>query len=401
MYLSTRDQTRQNIISFFIENGEGIMEEFYLHLPSNVRTNSQDNQIHRYITTFSDTLELGRNWEVGLTAISYTYGWYNVKPGCLVAIKSFSGDGARSPYLRELYDVRGTYYERSVNAFMEYGFDHAPRLKDVRPFNHNPRPTVLTMFYLVPGHYQTLTALIDHINHQVQIHYKQLTGVGKSYPYLELHESLGRIRMISGRLNYERKDIDPNKSYRFDTFICFENSEFAAMLGTHRISQFEDFKGLIEINQTLNHMAGQEDHEGHPLIPDDKIWFNYEGMTDAEYGPFNRDTYVYMFPKVVDLTAGIRALCVYSDVVDLTLVGDSKVNLLRTVPIPRDAKFMDQIDIEFVRVHYLPVTRTEIRNIEVYIKDESGEDLEFELGRVILTLHFRKRTSPVKGLSNE
>lgn len=124
-------------------------------------------------------------------------------------------------------------------------------------------------------------------------------------------------------------------------------------------------------------------------------------MTDAEYGPFNRDTYVYMFPKVVDLTAGIRALCVYSDVVDLTLVGDSKVNLLRTVPIPRDAKFMDQIDIEFVRVHYLPVTRTEIRNIEVYIKDESGEDLEFELGRVILTLHFRKRTSPVKGLSNE
>lgn len=379
------------------------MEEFYLHLPSNVQTNSENNEIHRYITTFSDTLDLGRNWEVGLTAISYTYGWYNVKPGCLVTIKSFSGDGARSPYLRELYDIHTAYYDRSVNSFMEYGRDYEPRLKDVRPFDHKPKAKVLCMFYLVPGHYHTLKGLVDHINQQVEVHYSVMLGVQKMYPYLELHENLGRIRMVSGRARYERTDASTGqqKIYSFDTFICIENHDLAGMLGTHPVYQFADLKGLMAVEKLIKNKFQEGDREGHPLSPDDKIWFDFEGMTYEEYGPFEDTSYVWMFPNPVDLTAGIRALCIYSDIVDLTLVGDTKVNLLRTVPIPRDAKFMDQIDMEFVRVHYLPVTRTEIRNVEVYIKDESGEDLKFQLGRVILTLHFRKRNTPVKGLSNE
>jgi hypothetical protein len=382
-----------------IDHGDEIMEEFYLHLPSNVQTNSENNRIHRYITTFSDTLELGRNWEVGLTAISYTYGWYNVKPGCIVSIKSFSGDGTRSPMLRELYDIPSTIYDRSVSAFLEYGFDDGPRLKQTRPFNHNPKPAVLCMFYLIPGHYQTLKALVDHINKQVQVHYQAMLGVNKSYPILELHESLGRIRMVSGRAQYEHPNDD--KKYRFDTFICIEDADLAAMLGTPPLRQFTDMKGLLEVNTPLKMKHNHGNREGHPQAPDDKIWFDFQGMTDDEYGPFDEASYVYMFPNVVDMSAGIRALCVYSDIVDLTMVGDSRVNLLRTVPIPRDAKFMDQIDMEFMRVHYIPVTKTEMRNIEVYIKDESGADLEFQLGRVILTLHFRKRDTPLKGLSNE
>lgn len=375
------------------------MEEFYLHLPSNVQTNAEHNKINRYITTFSDTLELGRNWDVGLTAISYTYGWYNVKPKCIITIKSFSGDGQRSPNLKELYDIDNIPSEYSISHVMEKGFNDGPTLKDVRQFNHNPRPTVHCMFYLTPGHYHSHEALVAQINRQATRHYKDMLGVNKVYPYLEWHETLGRVRMISGRAQYERES--DKKKYRFDTFICIQDPDLAAMLGTRPIYDFTDFKGLVElqVGKTVTDHAGYR--VGHPLDPNDNIFYKFEGMTDDEYGLFGEATFSYLYPNVMDMSAGIRALCVYCDIVDLTMIGDSKVNLLRTVPVPRDARFMDQIDMEFQRVHYIPVTRTELRNIEVYIKDESGGDLEFELGRVILTLHFRKRDTPLKGLSDE
>lgn len=371
------------------------MEEFYLHLPSNVQTNSEHNQIHRYITTFSDTLELGRNWEVGLTAISYTYGWYNVKKGCLVTIKTFSGDGVRSPMLRELYEIKYLFMDNPSDP----DTDNRPRLRSVRPYNHEPRTSVVAMFYLTPGHYHSPQALIEQINRQVADSYHSMVGINKSYPYLEWNPSTGRVMMISGRAMYEHEDS--KKKYRFDTFICIEDEDLAAMLGTIQIRRFEDLQGLVELNNIRNVNKNQGDRAGHPLDPRDEKWFSFEGMTDDEYGLFTEATFSYLFPSVMDMSAGIRALCVYCDIVDLTMVGDSKVNLLRTVPVPRDAQFMDQIDMEFQRVHYIPVTRTELRNIEVYIKDETGADLEFELGRVILTLHFRKRDTPVKGLSNE
>lgn len=379
--------------------GEKNMEEFYLHLPSNVQTNAEHNKIHRYITTFSDTLELGRNWEVGLTAISYTYGWYNVQPGCLITIKSFSGNGQRSPMLRELYEFNSVPNELAISSAMERGFDDGPRLKSTRQFNHLPRTTVLSMFYLTPGHYHNSEALVAQINKQVAINYTNMLGINKSYPYLEWIESLGRVRMVSGRARYERES--DQKKYRFDTFICIEDHGLAAMLGTSPMRQFTDFKGLLEMLKPKTTSDQVGDRPGQPMDPNDEKYFRFEGMTDAEYGLFDEATFSYLYPRVVDMSAGIRALCVYCDIVDLTMVGDSKVNLLRTVPVPRDARFMDQIDMEFQRVHYIPVTKTEMRNIEVYIKDESGADLEFELGRVILTLHFKKHNAPSKGLSNE
>lgn len=79
-----------------------------------------------------------------------------------------------------MYDVLSSTYDRSVNAFLEFGYAHAPRLKDVRPYNHEPKTAVLCMFYLVPGYYATLSALVDHINHQVEIHYETILGVKKS-----------------------------------------------------------------------------------------------------------------------------------------------------------------------------------------------------------------------------
>ena len=49
-----------------------------------------------------------------------------------------------------------------------------------------------------------------------------------------------------------------------------------------------------------------------------------------------------------------------------------------------------RVSKSFERPHYLPVSRREFETIEVNIKRDTGESVPFELGKVLLTLHFRQ-----------
>ncbi len=84
----------------------------------------------------------------------------------------------------------------------------------------------------------------------------------------------------------------------------------------------------------------------------------------------------------------IPALYLYSDVVEDELVGDSKVPLLRTVPI--SGKRGDMVNINFPRPFFKPVTKGYINSIEIEIKDDTGKNISFNSGKVICVLHFRK-----------
>ena len=370
------------------------MEEFYLHLPSNTLTNSHVNTVNNYLTTFSDTLELGRNWQVGLTAISYTYSWYNVKPGSYISIKSFNGDRSTAVRLDQLYKIPEVGTEYSLAWPINTGFKPLER-KDYEPLrDFKPRAVYLATFELTPGHYSTIEKLIAQINEQTYVAYERMAGADKWVPRLEYIPQLGRIRSISGRVIYHK---DGGKKYIQQTFICTSHPELAQMLGTPEVYNIWDMPGIVRLYGNIM----LEDATPKPEIkfPPDELINVVTGSEDTDF--LIDSQYSFLFPDVFDMRVGIRALCVYCDMVDLTIVGDRRVNLLRAVPIPNNAKFMDQIDMEFMHVHYLPVPQTELRNVQVNIKDESGSDIEFEAGRVILTLQFKRSKAPVKGLSNE
>lgn len=89
-----------------------------------------------------------------------------------------------------------------------------------------------------------------------------------------------------------------------------------------------------------------------------------------------------------DLSGGINSLYVYSDLVDYTTVGDVKAQLLRVVKIPSDAKFGDAVNITFERPYYIPLSKRDVRSIEIEIKDDAGSLVNFAFGRVEVTLHF-------------
>lgn len=54
------------------------MDSFYLYLPSNVRTPSNENKVSNYVTYFKDAVDLTGHWEVGLREIHYPMNWLSV-----------------------------------------------------------------------------------------------------------------------------------------------------------------------------------------------------------------------------------------------------------------------------------------------------------------------------------
>ena len=92
----------------------------------------------------------------------------------------------------------------------------------------------------------------------------------------------------------------------------------------------------------------------------------------------------------VDLKEGVRSLLVYSDIIDPVYVGNTRAQILRVVERPSESKFGEQVVVKYNVPYYLPLVTNDFSTIRVNIKDDSGRDVPFEFGRVILTLHFVK-----------
>lgn len=116
-------------------------------------------------------------------------------------------------------------------------------------------------------------------------------------------------------------------------------------------------------------------------------------MLEDEVIDINPDTSadeIFTANRPYDLTGGIHSLFVYCDIVDYSIVGDSRVQLLRLAHIPADSSFGDAVIDRYENPHYLPLATKDISSIEVHIKDDSDTTIGFAFGRVKLVLHFVK-----------
>ena len=97
-------------------------------------------------------------------------------------------------------------------------------------------------------------------------------------------------------------------------------------------------------------------------------------------------------PYVADITGAMNSIYVYCDIVYPQVVGDSNVKLLRTVPI--EGKMGEVVTRMYNNMQYVPVQRKSFENIEILLRDDAGNVLPFERGKVLATLHFRQQNSP-------
>lgn len=89
------------------------------------------------------------------------------------------------------------------------------------------------------------------------------------------------------------------------------------------------------------------------------------------------------------LTLNTRALYVYCDIVSPRFVGDAYVPLLRVVG--DNGHRGRNVCQSFVRPQYVPIVRNTFHDIEIDIRDDTGKQIPFIGGRVVVTLHFRRR----------
>ena len=89
-----------------------------------------------------------------------------------------------------------------------------------------------------------------------------------------------------------------------------------------------------------------------------------------------------------DLQAGIHALYIYCDLLQFRHVGDIKAPLLRVVDSGGETG--DVVTRYYERPRYIPLQKKSFDSIQIVIRDDLGEKIQFESGKVLLTLHFRR-----------
>ena len=89
-----------------------------------------------------------------------------------------------------------------------------------------------------------------------------------------------------------------------------------------------------------------------------------------------------------NLERGFHALYVYCNVCKPQIVGDVYAPLLRTAAIM--GKRNQHVNIFYNKLHYIPVRSREIDEIEINIRDDTGNKVPFTFGKVVCKLHFRQ-----------
>lgn len=93
-----------------------------------------------------------------------------------------------------------------------------------------------------------------------------------------------------------------------------------------------------------------------------------------------------------DIEGGLHALYVYCDVLECVPVGDTLAPLLRIVEVTGQKGEM--VHIQYDQPRYVPLQKKEFDSIEIDIRNDLGESISFDRGKLIVTLHFRKTTQP-------
>ena len=93
-----------------------------------------------------------------------------------------------------------------------------------------------------------------------------------------------------------------------------------------------------------------------------------------------------------DLQAGIHGIYVYCDLPHYVPVGDIKAPLLRVVSTA--GKAGNVISQYYEDARYLPLQKKNFDSVHITIRDDFGNNILFESGKVLVTLHFKRATNP-------
>lgn len=326
-------------------------DNFYVVLPSNVRThveNSTKNTTSHYRTYLPRALEVNpRQWEVALAEINFPQSWaetVKVK-NCWFRFFVSTQDGE---FLRlEKLTREGKISDDWRNNWFKKGFLPVPNFmtcktdKEQEEFEEEYYLDDDLEDYTAPSDYNGLESLIIMLN--------------KRKP----KEMIGNFKITSK--GYVVVELRKRETIHF-------HEHLAQLLG------FDYWKicgrdscGIIRYDRVTNIVDNAND------LMDDTLY-----DIRAKHKPDMRITGYNLF--------------IYCNLVTETFVGDRLVKLLRTVPVnpEENGKYISRT---FQKLRYLPFSGSLFEHVEIMIADDVGDQIRFEWGKVIVTLHVRRKAN--------
>ena len=115
-----------------------------------------------------------------------------------------------------------------------------------------------------------------------------------------------------------------------------------------------------------------------------------QGTVINPKAPDQNKIYKIIAQRKPDLQMSKYNLFIYTNLVKHSLVGDRMVPLLGTVPINPDMEGK-HVSESFQILRYVPLASNFFQNIEIQITDDFGDPIDFTFGKVIVTLHLRRK----------
>lgn len=101
-----------------------------------------------------------------------------------------------------------------------------------------------------------------------------------------------------------------------------------------------------------------------------------------------RDSQTIRGNKISDIDSGVNAIYIYCDLLECVPVGDTQAPLLRFLDV--QGQHGGNIHRYFDRPRYIPLQKKHFDSVEIDIRDDIGQHIPFETGKLIVTLHFRR-----------
>ncbi len=201
------------------------------------------------------------------------------------------------------------------------------------------------------GYYETIQELIDSLNYaalQYIVYRREVSKKWTTYMRNKLADKVEKLKEFEQLM----KDLD--KTLHFD---------YIKVLRRVRVTIHPTWTTHVVLNPQLQHILGME----HAMLGG--------GETLGKYPP--------------DLKGGMSNLFVYCNLISPQLVGGTRTNLLKVVPLQGQPG--DIVAIDFPNIHYGELITNRFSTIEISIKASSGETIEFNFGNVLVKLHLKKR----------
>lgn len=363
-------------------------DNFYLHLPSNNQPTSPQevgNTISNYITRLNQKLNLSEEWEVGLTDISYTKSWYNIMKDQKLKLVDYKKkvielddnlEAGNYETVNEIIDSINRIYFNYVEKNSTNKVAYPPNLIYNKQSNkirvrlgaklneENP--------YLFPVFSEFLAQLLGMTDSQ-----------NRQYPYVDkftpikVYELKSKQKSNSTTENSQKSSSNRNQNRSAETPIQTPQ----------KLPPTDDVRVITPLKNVPPWMMSDESPDNREIDTTSEIT---KRSTKEGGANFETKLYVEGF-KEVTLHGTIHSLYVYCSIIKPVLVGNCEAPLIRRVEIPNNKNFGDTIEINYPQPQYYPLVSYEFDNIEIDIKDDTDNSLDFAFGRTAVTLHFRKK----------